>query len=433
MRSQGFQSSILGLEEDELRFVFSNGDTLSFVGQSNHWNRFEGKFEKSFEFNEISPEVNYRNYSLIQIDSTFYAVERGLGQIYQISNSSFKRIDRSFSMRNNFGHIVYSYEGYIYSYGGYGFWSFHPYVVRFSWDNGDWNFIKHKKPLPPGRSKPFYQQDKGKIYLMGGEGENGMLKDVFSLDTKTLQTEIIGSVNSKFPGKTSTQWVIDLNGVSHYLLENFNWVGVDIIKNKFHLAPTSSFFKDHQLVTNPVIHNDSLFLFTTKNKIVLSNSIAIKDFQQLFTPSKRLYTANRTSSLIWLFLIVFAIFISRYIYVVLIWKRRKETIPLLQKNYLTLSKSILILNQMELEILLTFSENKKISLDDICKLDCFNEYSKTYRKKIAIDTIKQLGERISADKRLSKKLKLNSVASKKGIYKLSGKLLVYKSWFNHLI
>ncbi|MDB2701945.1 hypothetical protein N9Z01_02430 [Flavobacteriaceae bacterium] len=433
MRSQGFQSSILGLEEDELRFVFSNGDTLSFVGQSYHWNRFEGKFEKSFEFNEINPEVNYKNYSLIQIDSTFYAVERGLGQIYQISNSSFKRIDRSFSMQNNFGHILYSHEGYLYSYGGYGFWRFHPYVVRFSWDNGDWNFVIHKKPLPPGRSKPFYQQDKGKIYLMGGEGENGYLKDVFSLDTKTLQTELVGSVNAQFQRKTSTQWVINLDGVNHYLLENFDWIGVDIIRNKFHLASTTSFFNNHQLVANPVIHNDSLFLFTTKNKIVLSNSIAIKDFQQLFTPSKRLYNKGRTSFFVWLFIIVFAMFVSRYIYVVLIWRRRKKTIPMLQKNYLTLGKSILILNEMELELLLTFSKNKKISLDDICKLDCFIEYSKTYRKKVAIDTIKQLEDRISADKRLRKKLKLNSVAGKKGIYKLRGKLLVYKGWFKRLI
>ena len=269
MHGQGFQSPILNIEETELRFVFSDGDSLCFMDRSNHWNRFEGKWGKSHKYDNLNSEINFNNYWLKQIDSTSYAVERGLGQANKIPHS--------------------------------------------------------------------------------------------------------------------------------------------------------------------FIHKESLLLFPQQNKILLYSSIAIIDFQKLFNSARQLYSNNRLSFLLWLFLAVFVLIVSRYIFIVSIWKRRKKNIPLLQENYLTLDKSILILNEIELEILVAFCKSKRRSLDDICNLDCFSEYSKIYRKKLAIDTIKQLQDRISSDKRIKHKLRINLIAGKKVTYKLIGRLLIYRGWFNHII
>lgn len=430
---QDFQSARLKLDEMEFRFAFSSNDSLYLLGGNNSWKYTRGNWIKSSSQEEIDPRVNHKNYSPIQVDSTNYAVERGLGQVYRFDTNGLKRIDKSFSMQNNFGHAVFEYDGQLYSYGGYGFWNYHPYFVRYSWQNSEWNLVIHdNNTLPPGRTKPFFQQNDEFIYLLGGEGENGFLNDVVKVNLNNMESQTLGEIDSSFPFNTSHWNYFELNGEQYYLLQDLSWVKVDIENNQFQMANTATRFAEHNLATNPIIYNDSLYLFTRRNGMLLSNVISLNDFEKLFDPPQPVFTTDKKMYFPWIVLGILCLLFLRFIYVIVLWQSRMKTSPILQQNYLTLDKTILILSEAEKEVLNRFILTKKIELSTLCDLPSFAEYSPTYQKKAIKETIKKLVARLESNKRISKKVTLSKVDSETNTYELKGKIFIYRGWYNHL-
>ena len=430
---QDFQSTRLKLEEMEIRFTFSSNDSLYLLGGNNTWKYARGNWIKSTSREEIDPLVNHKNYSPIQVDSIYYAVERGLGQVYRFDTNGLKRIDKSFSMQNNFGHAVFEYDGQLYSYGGYGFWNYHPYFVRYSWQNSEWNLVIHENnTLPQGRTKPFFQHNDEFIYLLGGEGENGFLNDVVKVNLNSMERQTLGEIDSSFPYNTSPWNYFELNGEQYYLFQDLDWVKINIENNQFQMANTATRFTDHNLAANPIIYNDSLYLFTRRNKMLLSNIISIDDFEKLFDSPQPLYATDKKMYIPWIALGFLCLLFFRFLYVIGLWQRRKKTSPTLQQNYLTLDKTLLILSEAEKEVLSRFILTKKIELSTLNDLPSFIEYSSSYQKKAIKETIKKLAAKLESNKRISKKLTLNEVDSKTNTYELKGKVFIYRGWYNHL-
>ena len=429
---QGFQSSLLNLDESALRFVTSRGDNLHLLGATNHWYLFNGAWQKGALSHPDTAEINFTNYQLVQVDDRHYAVERGLGKIFQLGSKGLQRIDKSFSMQNNSGHVVFENKGQLLSYGGYGFWNYHPYLVRYSWQNQEWNMVIHDQgTLPPGRTKPFFQLANDQLYLLGGEGEQGFLNDVASIALESMDSSFLGELND-FPYKTSTPWYVTIEGVNYYLMQDFNWLGMDIVNNQYTLAPTSEMFNDHSVVANPVLHQDSLYVFSRRNKLLLINVIAVSDFKTLFNLPAPLYNTDKRQYLPWILLALFGLFFFRCAYVIFSWKRRKKSLPILQENYLTLGRSILILNEIDKELLLAFMREERLSLNALSDLPSFVEYSKNYQKKAVTEAIKRLQKKISEDKRLREKLEIVKRDGQETAYQLKGEIVIYRGWYNHL-
>ena len=319
VNGQNFQSSRLNLGELEIRFALTARDSLYLLGRDSTWKYDPKGWIRMDLQDDVNPLVNHINFFPIQVDSTYYAIERGLGQVYRLDAYSLKRIDKSFSMQNNFGHAVFQHAGQLYSYGGYGFWNYHPYFVRYSWQNKEWNLIVHKNnTLPPGRTKPFIQHDGDYFYLLGGEGEKGFLDDVVKINLNSMQSEKLGEIDSSFPYNTSSWNYFELNDDQYYLFQDLNWVKINVKKNQFQLAKTNTRFKEHQAASNPVIYNDSLYLFTQKNKILLSNVISLDNFEKLFDSPKRLYKLNNKKYLLWIVIGLIGLFV----FFVLFWENK---------------------------------------------------------------------------------------------------------------
>ena len=433
VKGQDFQSSRINLGELEIRFALTAKDSLYLLGRDSSW-KYDPKGWIRMDLQEdINPLINHINYFPIQVDSTYYAIERGLGQVYRMEAYSLKRIDKSFSMQNNYGHAVFQHAGQLYSYGGYGFWNYHPYFVRYSWQNKEWNMIVHKNnTLPPGRTKPFIQHDGDYFYLLGGEGEKGFLDDVVKVNLNSMESETLGKIDSSFPYNTSSWNYFELNDDHYYLFQDLNWVKINVKNNQFQLANTATRFKEHQIASNPVIYNDSLYLFTQKNKILLSNVISLDDFEQLFDSPQRLYKVNNKKYLLWIILGLIGLLVFFVLYKIGIWQKRKKTVPMLQENYLTLGRKILILNETEKEVLQAFIGVKKIKLSVLCDLPSFSEYSPNYQKKAIGEVLKKLKTRLETDKRMSKKISLTQTDSKTKTYELQGEIYNYRGWYNHL-
>lgn len=430
---QGFESSRLNLDEMEIRFALSFKEGLYLMGGDSTWKYTKGNWIQTTLQEEIDPLLSHVNYSTILIDSIYYAVERGLGKVYRLNGNGFKRIDNSFSMQNNFGHVVFEHAGQLYSYGGYGFWNYHPYFVRYSWQNREWNLVIHEnKTLPPGRTKPFFQHKDDFIFLLGGEGEDVFLSDVVKVNLNSMESQRLGEIDSSFPFKTSSPNYLELNGDQYYLFQDLNWVKINIEKNQFQVANTATRFNNHNLAANPIISNDTLYLFTRRNKMLLSNVISIKDFKKLFDPPQQLYSTDKKMYVPWIALGIVCLIFLRFLYIIGLWQHRKKTSPILQQNYLTLNKTILILNDTEKEVLKVFILKGKIKLSALNDLPSFVEYSPSYQKKVIGETIKKLTSKLESNKRISKIINLRVVDSKTKTYELKGKIYIYNGWYNHL-
>ena len=433
IKGQDFQSSRLNLGELEIRFALTASDSLYLLGENSTWKYSPKGWTKMDLQGEISPLVSHFNYFPIQVDSTYYMIERGLGQVYRLDAYSLKRIDNSFSMKNNYGSAIFQQAGKLYSYGGYGFWNYHPYFVRYSWQKKEWDLIVHEKnTLPPGRAKPFIQHDGEYLYLLGGEGENGYLDDVVKVNLNSVETETLGKIDSSFPFKTSSSNYFELNDNNYYLFQDLNWVKINAKNNQFQLANITKRFKEHQIATNPVIYNDSLYLFTLKNKILLKNVISLDDFEKLFDSPQQLYKVNNKKYLLWIILGLIGLLPIFVLYKIGIWQKRKKTVAMLQQNYLTLGRKILILNETEKEVLQALIAVKKIKLSALCDLPIFSEYSPNYQKKAIGEVLKKLKTRLETDKRMSKKISLTQTDSKTKTFELHGEIYHYRGWYNHL-
>lgn len=134
----------------------------------------------------------------------------GGGQIYAFRDSSILRLDNSFLQKNQFGACGFEYNNKILLYGGYGFYSYKPYITEFSEKTKEW-FLRpyaRNQYIPKGRQAVVYQIDKngGHFYMASGytlenpyfENENYQeLNDVWRFDLKNNTWKQLGHIKDK--------------------------------------------------------------------------------------------------------------------------------------------------------------------------------------------------------------------------------------------
>lgn len=116
----------------------------------------------------INNEFDLDGFKLIINDSLYFINPQG-GEVFSLINNSVKRIDKSFTHKNQLLSSLFSHKGTIYRFGGYGFFGARNFFTYFSEETNEWEVLKTQSEIFPGGTfdnKYFLIEDD--FYLFGG-------------------------------------------------------------------------------------------------------------------------------------------------------------------------------------------------------------------------------------------------------------------------
>lgn len=441
-QSQVFSSQILPFDQEEKLFLIASGDTLVSIGEKKRVHFIQSNteliplFTQNAASNEVNDLVSFQDFTPISFEDKTLFVQNGLGKVYQWNNHRFQRLDNSFYLRNHFGSCIFEHEGILYSYGGYGFWNFHDFIVQFSEKMKEWNVHIHtSKTIPPGRKSPFFHKTKNEFIAFGGEGSKDFLKDIFAFDFKQNRFVHKGNIHSKFPYQTASIYHAHQNNVHYYLMPDFKWLRLDYDNYTFQLTDEVSGLKEQSLSSNLLIHQNQIHFITYKTGIHRLNTITLDKLDALFAPPKNLIELNQFSYMGYIATAVLGLLLLRCLFIIFRWRNIKTTTPLLQGRYLTFKKSILILSEEEKSILEFLMESDEASSHELSQLKCYAEYSQSYRLITTLNDLKTLTEKIERSKAFRKIIHIqkttNSKDRRQKKYTLEGRVIAYHGWVSH--
>lgn len=186
----------------------------------------EGVFKK---YNSPLPieldVIDFRGLKSTKLADVTYLLFPGGGMLFSFKDGVIKRIDASFAQRNYFGAEFFTHQDGIYLLGGYGLWTSKNDLLKYNFNQKQWNKITTYGDMPqPGIREMGIVKTENMIYTIGGNNiitNTQSLKNIdkiyslnlttyewsqnFSLPTK--ETEYINS-NREFGVQIDYQWVI---------------------------------------------------------------------------------------------------------------------------------------------------------------------------------------------------------------------------------
>ena len=171
---------------------------------------------KSVSFDKQSFDI--QKFTFINTDTRNYFLDNQGGGVLLFENDSIYRVDNSFRHRMQFNSSIFAYNGKVYKYGGYGFWSHRNFITVFEPETREWEFVpfNNSDSYPKGRQDAIVKVIDNNLYMFGGMGmdeTNGMVKyplnDIWKFDLKNgIWTEL---------GKIT----IESDGLSEFPLVDF--------------------------------------------------------------------------------------------------------------------------------------------------------------------------------------------------------------------
>jgi Galactose oxidase, central domain len=132
----------------------------------------KSKSDTPFHYINDSLEVKdiLKNFVPCVLKDKIYFIESSGGEVYEFNQGQFKRIDYSFSHRMQTASVIFTYEGQILRYGGYGFFSAHNFFTFYNFTTNDWQVYDpvFSDELPIGTFDALYAIKRNSIYLVGG-------------------------------------------------------------------------------------------------------------------------------------------------------------------------------------------------------------------------------------------------------------------------
>ena len=121
-----------------------------------------------------------RQYHPVFVESKLYFIEHFGGKIYVIQGEVLKRIDNSYTHRSQLLSSIFTYEGGIYRFGGYGFFDARNFITKYNFISNEWDVVPVKgDDLPTGLfdSKTYLLDNE--LYLLGGKKINEFDRNIF--------------------------------------------------------------------------------------------------------------------------------------------------------------------------------------------------------------------------------------------------------------
>ena len=431
--AQVFNSNKIDIENDRIQFIIPDEKNLIIIGENSVWEYYNGKIRKYRPKSNQNKNINHESFTLIETSNMLFAVENGLGRVFQITKDSITRVDNSASLKNNYGNSIFTYDQNIISYGGYGFWKYHDYFTRYSWKDNEWFYIRNSnQDMPTGRSKPYFQIDGNDLFIAAGENEGNRLDDVHLFNLNTLENKKIGRLNSDFKRRTRPIKYITVDNINYYIEQKgLEWLKVNLKENYFSKPIVKGRLKTHRLESNIVIQSDSIFYICKQDDILRINSMSLENFKNSFINEKLLYTSDTKINLFVITISTIVILIIlRIIYLIVYLKKSKYHNIYLQKNYLTYGESLIVLSEKE-NLVLRELIDEELNVDDIIEIKELSRYFNEVNKEEILKIIQSINSKFKKDKKLENTIRIIKVKNTNNSYKLIGTITIYDGWYTY--
>ena len=183
-----------------------------------------------------------------RIKNKTYLYDSAGGIVVHYENQRFKRIDQSFSHKNQYNSAYFTYKNSIYLLGGYGLFTFKNILIAYDFDSNEWFLKKTSGDIPKYISTTIFTLVGDKLYFV----DTGPMHSrethenlVYALNLKTFEFEYLGKslLNKKlnFRNRLKDGRLISLDDDTNFILDFEN----NTIK---------------QVITQPRLHPDSKIL-----------------------------------------------------------------------------------------------------------------------------------------------------------------------------
>ena len=203
---------------------------------------------KSVSFDKQSFDI--QKFTFINTDTRNYFLDNQGGGVLLFENDSIYRVDNSFRHRMQFNSSIFAYNGKVYKYGGYGFWSHRNFITVFEPETREWEFVpfNNSDSYPKGRQDAIVKVIDNNLYMFGGMGmdeTNGMVKyplnDIWKFDLKNGIWTELGKITiesdglSEFPLVDFEESILICNEAEDIMLK------IDLENNKIGTYGRNSF------------------------------------------------------------------------------------------------------------------------------------------------------------------------------------------------
>ena len=169
---------------------------------------------------ELNPLIDGEDILMTEADyvvigDTFFLNPHGTHYLFGFTKewNEFRRLDHSFFHGHNFGRNLFTYNGEIYCFGGYGFWHSHSKLIKFNRNNKEWDLVRVTGDIPDiFSSLGVLMGDSFMVYgtrnLDGIQLENESKSNLYFIDMRTFKS-------TAYDLKLTTETIIQKNVINN--------------------------------------------------------------------------------------------------------------------------------------------------------------------------------------------------------------------------
>ena len=329
--------------------------------------------------------LNHYNMNQYEINGLNYFAEEGCGRIFIFRNDSIIRIDNSFSHKNQFGAVPFSFNNEIYLFGGYGLFTGKKIITKYDFKLNEWYSLSNTSPENTAEvESPFYIEQNNKLHVLGGRlrydnstkthSEIKLQSSYF--DYKTFKWEEGPNYNSNLIHKITYQIKSKLN---KNIVYGFSFTDYSFYELNSKENTISNYRSDFMLNIEKAIaiNNDTLVIaYLNSFSNIYVTKIPISSFKKNLVSVEPLFYEKHSLFYysIWVILILIVFFITFKIVKKQIIKKSQNKYRFIlstsKKQFKYKGKLLENLNDKQFEVLsFIFNQNNSfIELSDFNKL-----------------------------------------------------------------
>ena len=447
------KSYVLDSISEPFFFVLDQNENPSFYSTNRHYHFENGQFnfhriDNVFDSIAAVKNKSQVDFSITQLNDKKLLTLNGLGIVIQYDENGFTRLDSSSELKNNFRSNFFTYKDNLFSYGGYGYWSYHANLLFYNDINREWNNYNVENGfLPEGRAYAYGKAIDNQFIFFGGKMNSGYSSEIIHFDFERDQYVKLGSVRKHF-GDTivAPAYQVSLDrskslffSIGRVHRKKFLTL-IDFENLTYGQSFMPDFFKDFNDRYPILKSGDSLYYISNANNKTYLNAYPTSKILESFTnptalidPRERVVWFTK-----WILIVVLFLIFVRIIWVLVQRGKVINNRVLLQANYLNFKSDLLILDELENDVLNYLLQNQcRCNLEDLFKLDALDKYTLSYKKNLVIKSLEGLVKKINQQPLISEKVQLRITNDpndrRRKIIVLKGAIFKYEGWFNYLI
>lgn len=360
-----------------------------------------------------APIVSEKEQFLLKNGKTLKIALGSSGRVYDYfgendSNYLFKRIDVSPNINYNIGAYYFQHNGFLYCFGGYGFWKSHGTLKVFNPKDGEWDIIPLNKEVIPqlfSIGNSWYDHKKELLYvpfqsiinagITGEQNQKGIIDpDTYVLDLRRNKWKKLGKgteslMNILQNGVSVTNTIhglLVLESKKLYLV-NFERNEISVSKNPL-LNQTVLRAQGKSYMYH---YADKLYYYRPENRVYDSIKLEPGDFELLKSP---IWKKEPDGSIIAAFMLAPLVFLA-----VFLWNKKTDKINQAKSNDTQKEEFKIEFTDIEKSFLAMLAEkteqHRYASVSDINYNLGLKDKNAGLQKKVRSDTISRINQKYS--------------------------------------